>query len=40
MIAKARIYHNLHFKGFRRVTKGNPLLPKIFNVVVDTVMHH
>ena len=40
MVAKARIYHNHPFNGFNSVTKGNPLLPKIFNVVVDTVMHH
>ena len=28
------------FKGFHRVTQGDPLLPKIFNVAVDVTMRH
>ena len=28
------------FKGARGVTQGDPLSPTIFNVVVDSVVHH
>ena len=27
-------------EGYRGVTQGNPLSPKIFNVVMDAVIHH
>ena len=35
MVEKARGYHIPPFKGFHRVTQGYPLLPMIFNVVMD-----
>ena len=38
MVAKSRRYHNHPFKVFSSATKGDPLLPKIFNVVVDAVI--
>ena len=33
-------YYDKAFNGFRNMTQGNPLSPTIFNVVVDTVVHH
>ena len=35
MMAKAGGYFVRPFKGYQGVTQGNPLSPKIFNVVVD-----
>ena len=40
MVAKDGRYFRRPFKGYRSVTQGNPLLPTIFNVVVDAVMLH
>ena len=33
-------YYGEAFKVFRDVTKGDPLYPTIFDVVVDVVVHH
>ena len=38
MVARAGGYYGNSFNGFRGVTQGGPLLPTIFNVVVDTVV--
>ena len=40
MVARAGGYYGTAFKGERGVTQGDPLPPTIFNVVVDTVVHH
>ena len=40
MVSRAGGYYRTGFKGERGVTKGDPLSPTIFNVVVDTVVHH
>ena len=38
MVARAGGYYRTGFKGARGVTKGDPLTPTIFNVVVDAVV--
>ena len=38
MVARAGGYYGEAFKGARGVTQGDPLLPTIFNVVVDAVV--
>ena len=40
MVAWAGGYYGEPFRGKRGVTQGEPLLPIIFNVVVDTVVRH
>ena len=40
MVARAGGYYGESFKGARGATKGNPLSPTIFNVVVDEVLRH
>ena len=40
MVAKACRYFVLPFQGYRGVTQGNPLSPKVFNLVVDAVIWH
>ena len=40
MVARAGGYYGATFHRDRGVTQGDPLLPKIFNVVVDTVVCH
>ena len=38
ILARAGGYYGAPFHGERGVTQGNPLLPTIFNVVVDAVV--
>ena len=40
MVAWDRGYYGATFKGFCRVTQGDPLSPTIFNVVVDAFLRH
>ena len=40
MVAWAGGYYGEPFRGKRGVTQGEPLLPIIFNVVVDAVVRH
>ena len=40
MVAKADGYFRRLFKGYQGVMQGDPLLPKIFNVVMDSVIRH
>ena len=40
MVAKVGRYFGHPFKGYRRVTQGEPLSPTIFNMVVDAVIRH
>ena len=40
MVAKSGGYFGVPFKGHRGVTKGGPLSPMIFNVVLDAVLYH
>ena len=40
MVARAGGYYGEAFKGARGLTQGEPLLPTIFNVVVDAVVRH
>ena len=40
MVYCAEGYYREVVKVFRGVTQGEPLSPKIFNVVVDAVVHH
>ena len=40
MVARAVGYYGTGFKGERGVTKGDPLSPIIFNVMVDEVVCH
>ena len=40
MVAQAGGYYGETFCGERGVTQGDPLLPTIFNVVVDAVVRH
>ena len=40
MVARAGRYYRTAFGGERGVTKGDPLSPTIFNVVVDVVVQH
>ena len=40
MVARAVGYYGNSFKGFRRVTQGEPLHPTTFNVVVDAVVRN
>ena len=40
MVAKAYGYFRRPFKGYQVVTQGDPLSPKIFNVVLDADIHH
>ena len=40
MLARAGGYYGTGFKGARGVTQGDPLLPTIFNVVMDAVVCH
>ena len=40
MVAKAGGYFGRPFKGYRGFTQGDPLSPKIFNMVVDVVIRH
>ena len=38
MVAKASRYFGRPFKGYRGVTQGGPMSPKIFNVVRDAII--
>ena len=40
MVARSGGYYGTAFKGIRGVTQGDPLSPRIFNVLVDAVVHH
>ena len=40
MVEPAGGYYEEPFRGERGVTLADPLLPTIFNVVVDAVFHH
>ena len=40
MVVRAGGYFGITFKGYRSVTQDNLLSPNLFNVVVDTVIHH
>ena len=40
MVVRAGGYYGEAFKGARGVTQGCPLSPTIFNVVLDSVVHH
>ena len=40
MVARAGRYFRLLLKGYQGLMQGNPLSPMIFNVVVDSVIHH
>ena len=40
MVARAGGNYRADFKGDRGVTKGDPLSPTIFNMVVDAVVRH
>ena len=40
IVARAGGYYGDAFKGARGVKQGDPLLPTIFNVVVDAVVRH
>ena len=40
MVARTGGYYGAPFRGERGVTQGDPLLPTIFNVVVDAVVCH
>ena len=40
MVTRAGLYFGLPFKGYRGVTQGYLLPPGLFNVVVNTVIHH
>ena len=40
MVAKAGGYFRRPFKGYQGFTQGDPLSPKILNVVVDAVICH
>ena len=40
MVDRAGGYYRYLFKGQREVTQGDSLSPKIFNMVVDPVLHH
>ena len=40
MVAREGGYYGAPFRGERCVTQGDPLLPTIFNVVVDAVVRH
>ena len=39
-VVRAGGYYGLPFRGERGMTEEDPLLPTIFNVVVDTVVRH
>ena len=40
MVAMTGRYHIFPIEIFQGVTQGNPLLPNIFNILMDAVMHH
>ena len=40
MVACVGGYYDIALQGFWGVTHGGPLSPTIFNVVMDTVVHH
>ena len=40
MVVRAGDYYGTYFRGERGVTQGDPLLPTIFNVVVDAFFRH
>ena len=40
MVARSDRYYRADFKGDRGVTKGDPLSPTIFNMVVDALVRH
>ena len=40
MVARAGGYFGRPFKGYRGIIQGDPLSPKIFNVIVDAVIRH
>ena len=40
MVDRAEHYYCALFKVYQGVTKGDPLTPKIFNIVVDAVIQH
>ena len=40
VVVRAGGYYGREFQGFRGVTKGDPLPPTIFNVVVDAMVRH
>ena len=40
MVARANRYCVSPFKGYSGVTKGKPIMPKLFDVVVGAVVRH
>ena len=40
MVTRAGGYYRAPFRGELGVTQGDPLLPTIYNVVLDAVVHH
>ena len=40
MVDRVGGYFGLPFKGYHGVTKGYPLPPMIFNLVMDAVIYH
>ena len=40
MVAQARVYFGTQFKGYYRVTQGEPPHPTIFNAVIYEVLRH
>ena len=40
MVVQAGGYFGTPFKGYHRVTQGDQLSPKIFNMVVDVILQH
>ena len=40
MVERASRYYGDTFNGFRGVTQGDPLSPKLFNIMLDVVIVH
>ena len=40
MVARAGRYYGPPFKGYCRVSQGDPLSPTLFNMVVYAITHH
>ena len=40
MVEKDVEFHGPPFKGFCGVAQGDPLSPKLFNIIMDSVMRH